>query len=160
MVDETSPTIEEFARQLGTTVQKVLAELPEAVIPVAHISAQLFAKYAQAELCDVIAACAPGGELESAVTATRRIDMVHPDALTFFASRPFARDASGDPICPTISGAGFLVPACVGDDQIDLDHPVTQVWLARLTGTTSVASEPHTSLRKTSSQGDLARQRS
>jgi hypothetical protein len=131
VIDDTS--IEDLAAAAGMTVEEVRGAmgpggaLEAAAIPVGHVSVSQFARLSGFAIPVVFLHLDLG--LAAAVTRTRRIDITHPVALALFARNPFKRDAKGDPIAPNFD----LSPACVGDD-IDVDHPIARVFLARCLG--------------------------
>jgi hypothetical protein len=132
VVTETALTPAEVAARTGRPLAQVTADmsgpLAAAVIPVSHLSLEVFAWLAGVPITVVLAVDA---ELEPAVAATGRIDLAHGAALEFLAARPFKRKRNGDPAdCPE----GFLAPADLGDDNLDSASPFFRAWLARLDG--------------------------
>jgi len=125
-------TLAEFAKRKGVSVAKVRkaldGPLAAARIPAWHVSATEFAQRSGVSLREVERAALD--ELRAAVLANGRLDLSHPASLKFMASHPFAAD---DDVPPVIDGAGFLMPALVGED-IDMDHPIARVFLARSWG--------------------------
>ncbi len=114
----------EFCARTGAPA----AELVEALVPAHHVAACAFAWLADVSVDDVLAA-ANRGELAAAITPERRLDLLHPAALAYFAAHPFPRNRRGEPAIP----AGFLAPACAGDN-INIDHPIARVFFTRLDG--------------------------
>ncbi|HEX4473488.1 MAG TPA: hypothetical protein VH142_00345 [Polyangiaceae bacterium] len=131
LIVEDGLTLAEFAKRKGVSIAKVRkaldGPLAAARIPAWHVSATEFAQRAGVSLREVERAAL--GELRAAVLANGRLDLSHPASLKFMASHPFA-----DPdVPPLIDGAGFLMPALLGED-IDMDHPIARVFLARSWG--------------------------
>jgi hypothetical protein len=136
--DDSLLTFEQAARAKGVSVAQVLADLEQlrpALVPLYHLNAEEFAHLAGCEVDEVLEAAR--GELEPAVTPSRRLDLSHAASLGFMSARPFARKRNGDPDAPE----GFLAPACVGDDEIDLNHPFAQAYFARLDGRVATEAE-------------------
>lgn len=115
-------TPEEMERELA-------GPLRDAVIPAHHVDAKTFAR-----LCGVDAGKvqrATRKSLAAAVTKHGRIDIGHEAALQFAASHPYRSNRKGDPIGVP---RGFLAPAVLPDDMIDVAHPNALHYLARCLG--------------------------
>lgn len=113
----------EFAEMLGLPVDEVIADfskppLSDAIIPRGHVSVSQFAELAEVPTRDVVLACR--GKLGRAVTQRGLLDLCHPASLAFMHAHPFGENVP----------AGYLAAACVGE-EIDVDHPVARVFLAR-----------------------------
>lgn len=135
LIRENALTVPELAERLGEPVAEVARacrnELAPALIPPGQVSAGEFAERADVTVDEVLAALA--NELAEALLPSGRLDLGHAASLRFMASRPFERLANGDPAVHAINCEPYLAPACVGED-IDIDHPVARVFLARCHG--------------------------
>ena len=121
-------TAKELSRRTGVSVGEIREQFAGALIPATHVTASQVAFFAG---CDdeVVFDAIDAGELAGAVQCTGFVDLAHPSVLAFMAARPFERTASEDIEAPP----GFLTPATVGD-EIDVDHPVARIFLARCLG--------------------------
>jgi hypothetical protein len=129
MLEETAPTVDEFAAERGGTREDVERECPAALIPRSHLDVKTFAFYVGATVGAVVDAAE--GALKPAVTPAGRLDLAHPASLQFAAQHPFGK---------TLPPTGILAAAAIGDD-IDLEHPVAIVFLARSWGRVPTAAE-------------------
>jgi hypothetical protein len=129
---ETAIELAEAAERLGVDPVSLEAQcadpLAPALVPDGHLSLGAFAEIADCSLGEVIGAVrGEQGDLTPALLASGRIAVGHPAALAFLAARPFGRLANGDP-------ESTFLPALVGEDDIDVDHPITRAWIARVQG--------------------------
>jgi hypothetical protein len=128
LVEETAPSVGDFARSVGAHPTDVMAEVSDALVPPGHISVTEFAWRAGVRPSEVIAAV-DRGELQPAVLKNGRLDLGHPAALEFMAAHPYKTDRRGN----LIGGDGHLAGAMVGE-QINVDHPFARAVIARSLG--------------------------
>ena len=129
------------ASLFGLTIGQFEAEArerlpPDAYVPATHVDAEQLAFFAGCDVAEVLDAV-DSGELSRAVQRTGLLDLSSPAVVEFVARRPFRHLPGGELDAPD----GYLSAARLDDDNVDLKHPVTVIFMARCLGRVPTAEE-------------------